>query len=473
MPSPKTSPLRAVPAVSRLLEDPTLRSVAERLGHGVAVAAAREVLNQTRLDLQMNRSKRAPDLDIKKLAAEAARLAEARIPDGVRRAINATGVILHTGLGRAVLPEAVFTEIAAETRGYALVELDADSGKRGRREAATAALLKALLGCEDATVVNNNAAAALVTLAALARGREVIVSRGQLVEIGGGFRVPEVMAESGAKLVEVGTTNRTHLADFERAIGPETAMLFLAHSSNFRMVGFTAEVGIADLVALGKRRKIPVVFDIGSGNLLPELAEELRNEPVVKEALDAGAALVLFSGDKIMGGPQSGVIAGRASLIEKIRRHPLHRALRLDKLILRALETTLALYLDPVHRLESIPTLRMLRRPLSELEAAAARLAAHIKEACPALECATQADSSRLGSGSLPELDIPTCVVVIKHPHLPSKDLAQAFRAHTPPIITRIHKERVLLDPRTLLDGEEAEIVKAAHKLAALPPPSV
>lgn len=456
--------LRAVPAVNELIGEPALVRARARWGHDAVVAAAREVLDELRGEIRRRHAEgdgADAKVDAKALASAAAERAGKRSSGGVRRAINATGVILHTGLGRAVLPEQALKDLAAECAGYAAVEVDLASGARGKRDTAAGELLRTLLGCEDATVVNNNAAATMLALAALARGREVIVSRGQLVEIGGSFRMPDVMKESGATLVEVGATNRTRVEDYRDAITPQTALLLAVHPSNFRMIGFTEEVPVAELVKLGRRYSVPVVYDIGSGALLPNLAKELKEEPVVKSALDAGVDLVLFSGDKILGGPQAGIAAGKKALVEKLRSHPLYRAFRLDKLILRALESTLALYLDPKRRNETLPTLRMLTRSLKDLESEAKALAKQLAAANKALSVDTAEDSSRLGSGSLPEHEIPTVVVRLKHKTLGAEALAARLRAHEPPILGRIQDDRLLLDPRTLLAGEADEIARA------------
>lgn len=462
--NPTTKLLRQVPAIQRILAEPVLKDAQERLGRDAVVAATREVVALTRsaiLNGTYNQEATVPSA----LAAQAVARASKHVAGGVRRVINATGVILHTGLGRAVLPAAALKDVIAECGGYCAVEFDVDSGERGQRDGPCAGLLKTLLGCENATVVNNNAAATLLALAAVARGKEVVVSRGQLVEIGGGFRVPDVLAESGARMVEVGTTNRTHLRDYERALTPETGALLIVHPSNFRILGFTAQPEIHELVALGRQHNIPVIHDVGSGALLPGLAEELKDEPVVKDSLDAGVDLVTFSGDKILGGPQAGLAVGKAVQIEKLRRHPLYRAFRLDKLVLRTLETTLALYLDSEKRGETVPTLRMLRRTLEELTAQAEALAQRLREEGPEFTVETAADSSRLGSGSLPERDLPTRVVRIRHPRLSAAALATRFRAHPVSIIPRIQDDWVLLDPRTLQEGEVEEIVRCVTAL--------
>ncbi len=456
--------LRTLPAVQVLLDDAAIKSLEVQFGRDAVLAAARETLADLRADiLAANYSGSDPRAEA--VARVRARI-EKKCSGGVRRVINATGVILHTGLGRAVLPPAAIQEIVRELSGYAAVEVDIDSGKRGHRDDATREWVTTLLGCEHATVVNNNAAATMLALAAIARGKEVIVSRGQLVEIGGSFRVPDVMRESGCTLVEVGTTNRTYVSDYEAAITPQTAALMIVHTSNFRIVGFTEEPSIAEVAALAKKHNLPLIHDIGSGALLADLAPELKEEPVVKTSLDDGADLVLFSADKILGGPQGGIAAGRKDLVEKMRRHPLYRAFRVDKTTLRALETTLRLYLDSERRAKEIPTLRMLRKPLAEIGAEAAALATRLSRALPGLEALCLEDSSRLGSGSLPERNIPTRVVALRHPKISADDLGAKLRANKPPIFTRIQDGRVLLDPRTLQEGDADELEKALSVLA-------
>jgi L-seryl-tRNA(Ser) seleniumtransferase len=457
-PTPE-SQLRALPAVQKLLDEPRVRELSIEFGRDAVVIAARETLADLRAEiLSGNGHSNGAAEDV--IARVVSRV-ERRFSGGVRRAINATGVILHTGLGRAVLPQAAIDGIVSEVSGYASVEVDVESGKRGHRDETVRDLIAALLGCEHATVVNNNAAATMLALAAVARGKEVIVSRGQLVEIGGSFRVPDVMRESGCKLVEVGTTNRTYVRDYEAAINENTAALLLVHTSNFRMIGFTEEPSVADMSNLAKQHHLPLIHDIGSGALLPELAEELRDEPDVKSSLKDGADLVLFSADKILGGPQGGIAAGKKDLVEKLRRHPLYRAFRVDKLTLCALEATLRLYLDSERRLEDVPTLKMLRRSLESISEEAEKLAGELRRALPGLQADCVDDSSRLGSGSLPERNIPTRVVSLFHASISAEALGAKLREHTPPIFTRIHENRVLIDPRTLLAGDSAEIVKA------------
>ncbi|HYF49235.1 MAG TPA: L-seryl-tRNA(Sec) selenium transferase [Planctomycetota bacterium] len=465
--------LRALPAVQKLLDHAPIKGLQERFGREVVVGAARETLSEIREAIttgqnHIPQNAGEPGRMLEMISGLVSVRVERRCASGVRRVINATGVILHTGLGRAVLPAAAIHDIVQELSGYASVEVDVDSGKRGHRDETLRDLVKTLLGCESATVVNNNAAATMLALAAIARGKEVIVSRGQLVEIGGSFRVPDVMRESGCKLVEVGTTNRTYVRDYDAAITPETAALLLVHTSNFRMLGFTTEPTVAEMSELARKRGLPLIHDIGSGALLPGLADELRSEPVVKTALDDGADLVLFSADKILGSAQGGIAAGRKDLVEKMRKHPLYRAFRVDKLTLRAMETTLRIYLDPVKRLTEVPTLRMLRKPFDEIAEEASQLAAKLAHV-PGIKADVEDDSSRLGSGSLPEQNIPTRVVSLKHTSVSAEELGSKLRGHNPPIFTRIQDDRVLIDPRTLLDGEAAEVEAAFRALFAQP----
>ena len=372
----------------------------------------------------------------------------------MRPVINATGVVLHTNLGRALLAEPAIDAIAAAARSAVNLEYDFESGGRGERDALVEEELCALTGAEAATVVNNNAAAVLLLLNSLAAGREVVVSRGELIEIGGSFRLPDVMAHSGARLREVGTTNRTHPADYESAIGPDTALLLKVHPSNYRVVGFTAEVGLAELVEIGRRHKIDVVEDLGAGALIDLGRLGLPHEPMVAERIAAGAALVTFSGDKLIGGPQAGIAVGRRELVERMRGNALRRALRCDKLTLAALEATLRLYLRSGDLAATLPTLRYLSRTAGELELIAERareiLAERLGggfglEVVPAL--------SQIGSGAQPTEQIPSRAVRVTHPELAPEAIAAMFRAARPPVIGRIVDGAFLLDVRAVDDA--------------------
>jgi len=419
--------LRDLPSVdelSRSVDDP------------LAVAAARAVLARAREEIRAGRD--PGDLQAR-LSEE---LGRARAPR-LRRALNATGVIVHTNLGRAPLAEAALERVHEIARGYSNLEYDLDAGARGSRQDHVADVLLRLTGAEATLVVNNNAAAVLLALAALAEGREVLVSRGELIEIGDGFRIPDVLVRSGARLVEVGTTNRTRVADYERAIGPETAVLLRVHQSNFRVVGFTERPGLRVLARVAQSHGVPLVDDLGSGAFA-----QLEDEPSARDALAAGADLVCFSGDKLLGGPQAGIVVGRAELVERLRRHPLQRALRADKLTLAALEGTLALYLDPERARREIPVLRILAEPAGEVRRRAERL-------CEAVGGELEQTVARVGGGALPlaELESWACAV--------EESLAAPLRAGEPPVVGIVRDGRLLLDCRTLTDAEVDEVAAA------------
>jgi L-seryl-tRNA(Ser) seleniumtransferase len=422
--------LRSLPSVERL---------AAALGapHALAVAAARQVIDERRAELRAGADGEA-DLVERGRAA----LAAAEAPS-LRRVVNATGVIVHTNLGRAPLPAAARDAVARAAEGYSNLELDLTSGRRGSRHGHVAALAAELTGAADALVVNNGAAAVLLAAAALAGdGSEIVVSRGQLVEIGGSFRIPDVVAQSGARLVEVGTTNRTRLSDYEGAIGDRTGALLRAHQSNFRTLGFVEEVPIEALCELG----VPVIDDVGSGALA-----EVFDEPPVRRSVAAGAALVCFSGDKLLGGPQAGVMVGRAEAIAAARAHPLARALRIDKLSLAALEATLRLYRDPERARREIPVLAMLDAGEEELAARAARLAKLVGGTVVRAV-------ARVGGGALPLLELEGPAVALDGP---ADELAARLRAADPPVLARVADGRVLLDPRTLADEELEWVARA------------
>ena len=381
-----------------------------------------------------------------------------------RRAINATGIILHTGLGRAVLPKAAVDQIAAELRGYSILQQDAETGERDRRDTGVERLLTLLTGAEAATVVNNNAAATMIALSALARGREVIVSRGQLIEIGGSFRLPDVMEASGARMVEVGTTNKTHLRDYQAAINERTGAIIRVHPSNYRVHGFTKEVSTAELVELARPLGIPVLDDLGAGALIDLSRFGFDKEPTIQESLASGADLVLSSADKLIGGPQGGLILGSTKLVERIRKDPLARIIRVDKITLAALEATLRLFLEESRAMAGVPTLSMLCKSPEQIEATAARIESKLRGAA-ACDVRLESEIGFMGGGSLPEQELPTRLVAVS-PHSKSADtLARELRCATPAIFTRIRKDAVLIDPRTLFPGEEDEIVTALTAL--------
>jgi L-seryl-tRNA(Ser) seleniumtransferase len=425
----------------RLRDLPSVDELARRSDDPLAVDAARAVIARAREEIRagVDPGELGP-----RLAAELERIRRPRL----RRVLNATGVIVHTNLGRAPLPAAALERVGAAARGYSNLEYDLAEGTRGSRQDHCAELLRRLTGAEAAIVVNNNAAAVLLALAALAAGREVVVSRGELIEIGDGFRIPDVLVRSGARLVEVGTTNRTRAADYETAIGPDTAVLLRVHQSNFRLVGFEERPTLRELAAVAARHGLPLVDDLGSGRLLASNSLLLADEPTAREALAGGADLVCFSGDKLLGGPQAGIVVGRADLVERLRRHPLQRALRADKLALAALEGTLGLYLDPARARREVPVLRMLTEPADEVRARAERLARLVGGE-------VEATAARVGGGALPlaELESFACAV--------EEELAAPLRAGEPPVVGIVRDGRLLLDCRTLTEAEVDEVAEA------------
>ena len=402
------------------------------------------------------------DVHPEALQAEVATwLARARQPQ-FRRVINATGVILHTNLGRALLSRAAVENVALLAAHYSNLEYDLGRGQRGDRYVAVVGLLRRLTGAEEALVVNNNAAAVLLALQALSAGREVVVSRGELIEIGGSFRIPDIMRSSGALLREVGTTNKTHLRDYQDAINEQTALLLKVHTSNYRIVGFTESVSREALVQLGNASQLPVMEDLGSGNLIDLAAYGLEQEPTVSAVVRAGVDVVTYSGDKLLGGPQAGIIVGKKRYVEVLKRHPLNRALRIDKLTLAALEGTLRHYLDPAAAVRDIPTLRMITAPVREINRRAQRLLRQVKGAVAGdWTVSVQAGSSEVGAGALPLTEIPTRVLSVRSPHVSAADIERRFRRHDPPVLGRIQQETFLLDMRMVQDHEVPEVVQA------------
>lgn len=431
----------------------------------ILTAAAREVLAGWRRAI-LEEGKEPPGVD------ELAEAVRRRVAEGLRVSlrpvINATGVVLHTNIGRAPLSADALAAVTAVAGGYSNLELDLETGERGSRYSHVEELLKELTGAEAALVVNNNAAAVLLCLSALARGKEVVVSRGELVEIGGSFRIPEVMAGSGAVLKEVGTTNKTYPRDYEVAIGPETALLLKVHPSNYRVMGFTREVSREELVSLGRKYGLPVMEDLGSGVLVDLRQWGVGFEPTVQASIDAGMDLVTFSGDKLLGGPQAGIILGRTDLVGILKKHPLLRALRVDKLTIAALEATLRAYRRG-DAPETLPVLRMLSLKRDELQRRAERLrdgmACRLGDACSV----TVSDGvSQVGGGALPLTGLPTSLVVLKPRVATAAALAERLRRGEPPVIVRVQDEAVLLDPRTIGKDEEGPLIEAVA--AALQP---
>jgi len=428
-----TNPLRELPSVDELLGDEELAALAERHGRPQVLASARAALERAREEVRAG----FPAGD---LVARTKTELQARLMPRLKRVLNATGVVVHTNLGRAPLAQSALARVHEVGAGYSNLEYDIGAGARGSRQDHVAAVLRELTGAEAALVVNNNAAAVLLALAALGEDREVIVSRGELIEIGDGFRIPDVLARSGATLVEVGTTNRTRLADYERAIGERTAALLRVHQSNFRIIGFTEHPSVRDLARLADRHGLPLVDDLGSGALV-----ETLDEPTARASIEAGAHVVTFSGDKLLGGPQAGLAVGRADLIERMRRHPLQRALRADKLTLAALEGTLAVYRAGSREL---PVLRMLDDPPETVRARAERLAG-------LTDGTVEQTVARSGGGALPLAEIESYACALE------LDLAEPLRLGEPAIVGIVRDDRLLLDCRTLADAEVDEVAEA------------
>jgi L-seryl-tRNA(Ser) seleniumtransferase len=448
--------LRELPAVSRLLAHPRTERLLVRFNREYVVRACRDILEQLR-----RAAANGDELDPAALEADAILGAvESRLgasgADGLQRVVNATGTVLHTNLGRALLPQAAMDALLRAGTQPVNLEYDLAQGDRGRREQHLEKLLIDLTGAEAATVVNNNAAAVLLALNTLATGKEVIVSRGELIEIGGAFRIPDIMARSGAILREVGTTNRTHAADYEDAITERTALLLKVHTSNYRIVGFVADVGLSDLVSIGRRHGIPVMEDLGSGALVDLSRYGLPKEPVVAERIALGADLVTFSGDKLLGGPQAGLVAGKAAWVSQLARNPLHRALRCGKLTIAALEATLRLYRESASIADDIPALRSFTRPIAAIEETARRAVPSIASALgPGFRLSVDEGTSQIGSGALPTDEIPTRVIVIEHDALEAHHIAARFREAQPPILGRVKDGRFLLDARAIFDPLE------------------
>ena len=448
--------LRELPSVDRLLKHPRCEALLARYNRDYLIQKCRDVLDQSRAEIRQGKSIAGGALKDEAIAArvEAQLAAESR--PGLVRVVNATGTILHTNLGRALLSQAAIDAVMAVGGSPVNLEYDLAAGKRGRREETIEKLLIELTGAEGATVVNNNAAAVLLGLNSLAEGREVIVSRGELIEIGGAFRIPEIMAKSNAILKEVGSTNRTHPEDYERAINEKTALLLKVHTSNYRVVGFTAEVELAQLVAIGKKHSIPVMEDLGSGALIDLSRYGLPKEPIVAERIAAGADVVTFSGDKILGGPQAGLLVGKKGLIGRMNKNHLQRALRCGKLTLAALEGTLRRYRQSPNIVYEIPTLRSFARAVDEIGQLGQRLLPKLQTALgDGYHLSLEQSTSQIGSGALPTEELPTMVIAIAHATLNANRIAERFRRADPPIIGRIQDDRFLLDLRTIFDAED------------------
>jgi L-seryl-tRNA(Ser) seleniumtransferase len=456
--------LRQLPAIDRLLNTAPLSELAGGHAHAQLRAAAQAAVDELRRQL-LDEQGPLPELDPAAVAERAAHILTHMETPSLRRVLNLTGTVLHTNLGRAPLAESALRAVTDVSRGYSTLEYDLDQGQRGERHVHVEELLCRLTGAEAALAVNNNAGAVLLALAALAGGKSALVSRGELIEIGGSFRIPEIMAAGGVKLVEVGATNKTHLKDFEKAVDTNTALILKVHTSNYRILGFTAAVSSEELAALGEERGIPVLEDLGSGLLLDLTPFGLPREPTVRETLASGIDVVTFSGDKLLGGPQAGLIAGRKEIVARLKQHPLARALRLDKMTLAALEATLRLYLDPQRALREVPTLRLLATSADELGQRCRELLPQLQAAVgERAVCQVVATKATVGGGAMPLAELPGFAIAVTPRQLSLRQLTEALRRCDPPVIARIQDDRLLLDPRTLLPGEEGLLVAALEE---------
>ncbi len=461
--------LRKIPQVNDLAAAALADDETTGLPRQVVLDATRRVVERLRETILSGStgSLSPSEFETESLAGKVREEARRAMKPRMVKVINASGVILHTNLGRSPLSIRALEAVVRTSRGYCNLEYRLDEGTRGSRQDHLESLLCALTGAEAAVVVNNNAAAVLLVVSALAKGREVIVSRGQLVEIGDSFRLPDIMSQGGARLIEVGTTNRTRLEDFSNAIGPETALIMNIHKSNFKMVGYTEDVPLSELVELGRQHFIPVAEDLGSGSLVDLEPFGLEGEHTAGASIAQGADLVTFSGDKLLGGPQAGLIVGTAEYVEEIRRHPLARAVRSDKMAVAALEATLREYLEPDSALESLPALRMLSEPAEKVKRRANKLKRALGGSdSDSLSCEVVPETSRAGGGTLPTAEIPTFCLSVSSKRVSAAELEIALRGREPAVVCRVHEDRLLFDLRTVSDDEINELAAAIAALA-------
>lgn len=460
----KAEVLRQLPSVDKLLNNVEIQHIIDEFSHQMVVEAIRTVLDETR---QAILDRTTVDVEEEKIVLKIACKLENENADKLKEVINGTGVVVHTNLGRAPLSEKIAQKLSRLSCRYINLEYDLDEGKRGYRNDIVKDLLRRTTGAEDGMVVNNNAAAVLLVLSALAKDKEVIISRGQLVEIGGSFRVPEVMEQGGARLVEVGTTNKTYISDYERAINENTGLLLKVHTSNYRICGFTHEVSSEELVKLGHKYNTPVVEDLGSGMLVDLRSHGFSYEPGVQESLDAGIDIVTVSGDKLLGGPQAGIILGSKEYIQKIGKHPLARAVRIDKLTLTALENTLRLYLDEERAFQEIPVLRMATMPLEELDRKARTLEETLSQINDFARIEVEEGYSRVGGGAMPLHQMESRVVSIMPYNMTVSKLDEKLRHLDTPVVGRISQDTYYIDVRTVFEDQFPVIVEAMKKVLA------
>lgn len=449
--------LRSLPAVDRVLREDALHGLSDQLPQEAISGAVQDVITGLRQELLAKGELSSPDQILpENVAAIAADKCRALLQPSLRKVINATGTLLHTNLGRAPLSDIVLKSIQSVSEGYSNLEFDLDSGQRGYRYSHVESILTRLTGAESALVVNNNSGAVLLALTALGRGSEAVVSRGELVEIGGAFRIPDVMEAGGLKLREVGSSNRTHLRDYEQAINENTAILLKVHTSNYRIVGFTKEVPARELLPLARENDLVLMEDLGSGLLIDLSRYGLEREPTVQEVVDAGVDVITFSGDKLLGGPQAGIIVGREDLIEKMRKHPLARALRIDKLTLAALEATLRLYIKPENAFKELPVLKMFSADPNEQKERCERLLQRLEQEELPIEVRLLEDVSRVGGGAMPLTELPDWAVEINPLKVKIQTLAKRLRTYSPAVVTRVQNDRLLVNLRAVFDHEEA-----------------
>ena len=461
---------RKIPSVDVLLAHPRIEESLVHQPRVLVIRAIHEILEALRVTIQKN-AVSEETLGTDTIVEDIIIRTEQLSMPSLRNVINATGVVVHTNLGRSLLADRVLEKFTPLAGGYSNLEYSLEQGRRGSRYTHVEYLLKELTGAEAGMVVNNNAAAVLIALETLAKGKEVVVSRGQLVEIGGAFRIPDVMRKSGATMVEVGTTNKTHLKDYEAAIGPDTALLLKVHTSNFQIVGFTEEVPLPDLVDLGRKHDIPVMEDLGSGCLLDFADYGMIQEPTVQDALEQGVGVVTFSGDKLLGGPQAGIILGQKDLVTAVRENQLNRALRIDKLTLLALEGTLRMYRDPQRAIQDIPTLRMICASHEALSENADRLNALIGDLDTENFSVEQMDGdSKVGGGALPLQKLKTRLISLVPAKLSVQKMEERLRYNNPPVIGRVEKDRLMLDLRTIQESDFQTVARAVRDLARFDP---
>jgi L-seryl-tRNA(Ser) seleniumtransferase len=460
--------LRALPAVDELLHHSQGQTHLKIHSKALVVGSIRRVLEKKRQAILRSANAQeagAVEIGQERILSEVQEELAAAMRPSLRPVINATGVVLHTNLGRALLSPEALKKISEIGGRYSNLEFDLTTGDRGSRYGHVEEILCRMTGAESALVVNNNAGAVLLALNSLAEGKEVIVSRGQLVEIGGSFRIPDVMIKSGARLVEVGTTNRTHLEDYEKAVGERTALLLKVHTSNFRILGFTAEVSLKDLVALGRAKGLPVMEDLGSGCLVDLSEYGIEKEPTVQETMEAGVDVVTFSGDKLLGGPQAGIILGKKRFLDLLKKNPLNRALRIDKLTLAGIEAILQVYLNEARAIKNIPVLAMLTCPKGELERRAKRFRRKlIKDLSSVCQVNLKEDVSQVGGGALPLQALPTTVITLRPLETSAAKLEERLRKSDPPVIARVKEEEVLLDLRTVTKTEESALLAGVRQ---------